>query len=152
MLYSKKIKAVTSVVGLCGFFLIASGCADSGNKTSEKPKAPWVMELHVVPTKLTINPDKFYAKPFTVRAQYSNARVKNVSKTVQWVSEDVDMLAVSQAGELVVTGQCEKAKCPVFLVGTDPVSGKSVRVTVNVKKRESADKQSKKKAVDNYLS
>jgi len=130
----KNKKSVVSFIGLGALLSLLSACTDSsGDKSSAKSKVPWVMELHVVPSRVTINPDKFYAKPFTVRAKYSNAIVKNISKTVQWVSEDTSLLAINDKGELVVTGQCEKAKCPVFLVATDPASGKSARVTVHLK-------------------
>ena len=125
------------LVGAIALLLAITACTDGDGKTnaqSAKPKPPWVMELQVIPSRLTINPDKFYAKPFTVRAKYSNAVVKNVSKTVQWVSENTNLLDINNSGELIVTGNCKTDKCPVFLVGTDPASGKSVRVTVHVKK------------------
>ena len=126
--------------------VLLSACTDSGNTATVK-KAPWVMELQVIPGKLTINPDKFYSKPFTVRAKYSNATVKNVSKTVQWVSEDTNLLDINKSGELIVTGKCTKEKCPVSLVGTDPDSGKSVRVTVNVKQHKTAKLAPAKKKI-----
>jgi len=113
-------------------------CTDEGGNQAEKPKAPWVMELHVIPTNITINPDKFYPKPFTVRAKYSNATVTNVTKTMQWVSENSTLLDLNKKGELVATGNCEKEKCAVFLVGTDPGSGKSIRVLVNISPKKKA--------------
>lgn len=125
-------------------------CSDNDEKKSPRvSKEPWVMELHVVPTRITINPDKFYPKPFTVRAKYSNATVKNVSSQIKWVSENTHLLDVNEKGELTSTGKCDHVKCSVFLVGTDPVSGKSVRVTVFIKARVNAKAQKeqiKKKA------
>jgi len=122
----------TRIAGLCCVFPLILACAD-GDKAVKKSESPWILELHVVPTKLTISPNKSYLKPFIVRAKYSNAVVSNVTENIQWASENTNLLSVNESGELLASGNCNKDKCPVSLVGTDQASGKSVRVTVNVK-------------------
>jgi len=145
---NKQIKRIITaqIIGLSLFVFLAA-CTENA-KEAMKSKELWVLELQVVPAKLTINPDKFYKKPFTVRAKYSNATVKNITTEIKWVSENTQLLDINAKGELIARGDCKNASCPVFLVGTDPASGKSVRVTVNVKQREKkADLgQDKKKA------
>ncbi|MDH5257017.1 MAG: hypothetical protein OEX07_03385 [Gammaproteobacteria bacterium] len=138
---SLNIDEFSRFFSLCCLLILTSACTESdkagtSSEQNAKPKEPWVMELHVIPTRLTINPEKFYSRPFTVRAKYSNATVINVSKQIQWVSENLNLLSVNKEGELVATGDCKQEKCPVFLVGTDPASGKSVRVTVNIKPKK----------------
>jgi len=142
-----QITQSTRFFSLCYSLFLLSACTDSDDSASKKREPPWVMELHVIPTKITINPDKFYSKPFTVRAKYSNATVTNVTNNIQWVSENLNLLDVNKKGELIATGNCKSEKCKVFLVGTDAESGKSVRVTVNIKPKVVSElEQAKKKA------
>ncbi len=99
--------------------------------TSQAP-AVWVTGLEVLPSSITIRGEHFYSKPFTVRAHYSNGKVKNITKQIVWVSENSALLSVDPKGRLQKKGICRQSVCIVSLVATDPGSGQSQRVEVRL--------------------
>lgn len=121
-------------------FMLIGGC------TKEKPEAPHVLELNAIPQSITISDKYFYPKPFTIRAKYSDKTEKNISSRVSWLSENIALLSINQKGELEKKAECLKNKCMVSLVATDPESGKSIRLTVNMSRKKN---QAEKKTADN---
>lgn len=129
---------------------------------TEQKSQSWITELDVIPSVFNIQSEKFYTKPFTVRARYSDGKTENVTKEVQWVSENNAMVGVSREGELQKTGNCTQAVCVVSLVVTHPGSGQSQRVEVklfpekkepvnNAKKTEPQQAKTQQAPVENTI-
>jgi len=77
----------------------------------------------------------FYPKPFSIRAKYSDKTEKNISSRVSWISENIALLSINEKGELQKNANCLQKNCVVSLVATDPESGKSIRLTVNMSRK-----------------
>jgi len=110
----------------CLIALIISACTDT------KINQPIVNELQAIPNKIDISAPRFHNKPFTIRARYSNNKTVNISKRVTWVSENSQLLTINEQGEISLNQPCTQTPCLVSVIATDPESGKSVRLSVNI--------------------
>ncbi|HFE39528.1 MAG TPA: hypothetical protein ENK06_14125 [Gammaproteobacteria bacterium] len=109
--------------------------------TGNNAEVPVVLELRAIPASITIGERFYYPKPFSIRAKYSNNTEKNISSRISWVSENILLIDVNKKGEIVKTGECVQKKCVVSLIATDPESGKSLRLTVNIRQKKSLPKK-----------
>jgi len=127
---------------VCSVFLIATLLAC----TEKEPDEPIVLELIGLPKSISINDKYFHPKPFSIRAKYSDGTEKNITSNVTWLSENVSLITVSKTGEIKRKGDCNQLNCPVSIIATHKDSGKSIRLTVNLKQKkvskENADKNS----------
>jgi len=120
-------------------FVLIGGC------TEKQIDEPHVLELRAIPKSITLSDKYFYPKPFSIRAKYSDKTEKNISPRVSWLSENIVLLSVNEKGELQKNADCLQKKCIVSLVATDPESGKSIRLTVNMSPKKV---QSQRQKVD----
>ena len=119
-------------------FVLILGC------TEKEVAKSHVLELRAIPEAITLSDKYFYPKPFTIRAKYSDKTEKNISSRVSWLSENIALLSINKKGELHKNAECLQRNCVVSLIATDPESGKSIRLTVNLSpKKDQAERQKK---------